>query len=53
MFKYVDRVYGAERDLLEYALDVINKNRFPGLTEEEYENMKRNGDPRYYRVPLA
>lgn len=53
MFKHIDRVYGAEKDLLEYALDVINKNRMPGLTEEEYETMKNNGDPRYYRVPLA
>ena len=53
MFKHISRVYGTERNLLEHALDIINRNRMPGLTDEEYDTMKANGDPRYYRVPLA
>lgn len=43
---------GAERDFLEHALDVINENRWPSETKETREQWKRNGDLRYYRVPL-
>ena len=43
---------GAERDFLEHALDVINKNRWPSETQETRDSWKRNGDLRYYRVPL-
>ncbi len=44
---------GAKRKLLEYALDKINKNRFPNIESEELQRMKESGDIRYYRVPLA
>lgn len=43
----------AERELLEYALEEINAARFKNKTQEEIEEMKNTGDPRYYRVPLA
>ena len=41
----------AEREILEYALEEINAARYPD--KEEREELKRDGDPRYYRVPLA
>lgn len=52
VFKNPNRLSGAEKKLLEYALYVINKNRY-NLTDEELEIMKNNNDIQYYRVPLA
>lgn len=43
----------AEREFLEYALQEINNARHRDKTQEEIEEMKNSGDPRYYRVPLA
>lgn len=42
----------AEKEYLEYALDVINKNRF-NCSEETLQDMKESHDLKYYRVPLA
>ena len=35
MFKNPERLQGAERKFLEFALNVINKNRYPDKTDEE------------------
>jgi hypothetical protein len=43
----------ASRKLLEYALDEINAKRFANKSPEDIEKMKKSGDDRYYRVPLA
>ena len=43
----------AEREMLEYALQEINAARHKDKTQDEIEEMRRSGDPRYYRVPLA
>ena len=53
LFKNPKELYGAEKELLEFALDKINRNRFPGKTDEEYESMKNSDNVEYYRVPLA
>ena len=53
LFKNPSQLYGAEKEFLEYALDKINRNRFPGRTDEEYEQMKNSDNVEYYRVPLA
>lgn len=54
LFKNVNRISDpAERELLEYALQEINRNRFPDKTQEELDLMKANGSVEYYRVPLA
>lgn len=54
LFKNLSRISDpAERELLEYALDEINKNRFPAKTQEELDFMRDNGSLEYYRVPLA
>ena len=53
VFKNPNRLQGAEREFLEYALYVINKNRYADKTDEELLNMKNNNDIKYYRVPLA
>ena len=53
LFKNPDRLQGTEREFLEYALYIINKNRYPDKTEEELQNMKNSNDVKYYRVPLA
>lgn len=42
-----------DREFLEYALDVINRNRFPNKTKEELEAMKKGNSVEYYRVPLV
>lgn len=39
--------------MLEYALQEINAARHKDKTQDEIEEMRRSGDPRYYRVPLA
>ena len=44
---------GAEKEFLENALYMINKNRFPGRTDEELRRMQENDDIKYYRVPLS
>ena len=51
VFVNPDTLHGAEREFLEYALEVINENRHPNDTAN-FENWKRTGDLRYYRVPL-
>ena len=53
LFKNPSLLHGAEREFLEYALEKINKNRFPSKTDEELEQMKNSDDVEYYRVPLA
>lgn len=54
LFKNVNRISDpAERELLEYALQEINRNRFQDKTQEELDLMKANGSVEYYRVPLA
>ena len=54
LFKSPDEVYTqAEKDFLNYILDVINKNRFPFKTKQQLEQMKQSKDIFYYRVPLA
>lgn len=40
----------AEREFLEYALELINKNRYG--ENKNLEKWKQNGDVKYYRVPL-
>lgn len=42
----------AEKEYLEYALDVINKNRHH-CSEQDLKEMKDSYDLKYYRVPLA
>lgn len=42
----------AEKEFLEYILNVINHNRYP-YSDEQLNRMKANGDPKYYRVPIA
>ena len=51
LFVNPDKLHGAEREFLEYVLEVINENRYPG-EKANFETWKRNGDVRYYRVPL-
>lgn len=53
VFKNPDRLQGAEREFLEYALYTINKNRYADKTDEELQNMRNSNDIKYYRVPLA
>ncbi len=53
LFKNPNDLQGAEKEFLTYALDKINRNRYPGKTDEEYEYMKNSGSIDYYRVPLA
>ena len=51
VFVNPDTLFGAEKEFLEYALEVINENRYPG-EKANFETWKQNGDLRYYRVPL-
>lgn len=51
VFVNPDTLSGAEKEFLEYALEVINENRYPG-EKANFETWKRTGDLRYYRVPL-
>lgn len=51
LFVKPETLVGAEREFLEYALEVINENRYPN-DKANFEIWKRNGDVRYYRVPL-
>lgn len=54
LFKQPSRIADpAEREFLEYALQEINRNRFPDKTQEELDLMKANGAREYYQVPLA
>ena len=53
LFKDPKQLNGAEREFLEYTLRRINKNRFPGKTDEELDLMRDTDDIEYYRVPLA
>ena len=53
LFKNPSELYGAEREFLEYTLDAINHNRFPGKTQEELDKMRDTNNVEYYRVPLA
>lgn len=51
VFVNPETLHGAEREFLEYALEVINENRYP-VEKANFETWKRTGDLRYYRVPL-
>ena len=51
VFVNPDTLSGAEKEFLEYALEVINENRYPN-EKANFETWKRTGDLRYYRVPL-
>ena len=51
VFVNPDTLFGAEKEFLEYALEVINENRYPS-EKANFETWKQNGDLRYYRVPL-
>ena len=42
----------ASKDLLRYALDIINRNRYPFKGDKELEEMRKSGDYDYYKVPL-
>lgn len=53
LFKNPNQLVGAEKTLLEHVLQKINKNRFPGKTDEELELMRDTDDIEYYQVPLA
>lgn len=54
VFRRLDdpRLSPAEKAFLEYTLDVINKNRYPQLVVN-FDEMKKTGDIKYYRIPLA
>ena len=52
VFVNPDTLTGADKAFLEYALDTINKNRWPSYSDETLNMWKQSGDPRYYRVPL-
>lgn len=49
LFKNPNRLTGAKKKLLEYALEEINKLRYPN----EWKSLRDNNDVRYYEVPLA
>ena len=51
VFVNPDTLFGAEKEFLEYALEVINENRYPN-DKANFATWKRTGDLRYYRVPL-
>ena len=51
VFVNPNTLHGAEREFLEYALEVINENRHPN-DKANFETWKQNNDLRYYRVPL-
>lgn len=51
VFVNPDTLHGAEREFLEYVLEVVNENRYPN-EKANFESWKQSGDLRYYRVPL-
>ena len=51
VFVNPNTLHGAEREFLEYALEVINENRYPN-DKANFEMWKNSNDLRYYRVPL-
>jgi hypothetical protein len=51
VFVNPDTLHGAEKEFLEYALEVINENRYPD-DKANFESWKKSGDLRYYRIPL-
>lgn len=51
VFVNPDTLHGAEKEFLEYALEVINENRYPN-DKANFASWKKNNDLRYYRVPL-
>lgn len=52
LFVNPNTLTGARKKLLEFALDQINRNRYPTASEEELKDMKNSYNVRYYRVPL-
>lgn len=52
-FTYINDLFGVEKEYLQYALRVINENRFPNYTKETLDKMEQDNDIRYYRVPLC
>lgn len=54
LFVRPEEVYDPQKKaFLEYVLNEINKDRFPGLLPSELEDKKNSGDLEYYRVPLC
>ena len=53
LFKNPNRLQGAKRKLLEYALQEINSRRFQDKTQEELDRMRDTNAVEYYEVPLA
>ena len=51
LFVNPNTLSGAEKEFLEYALEVINENRYPN-DKANFETWKNTNDVRYYRVPL-
>lgn len=51
VFVNPETLSGAEKEFLEYVLEVINENRYPNDVAN-FESWKHNNDLRYYRVPL-
>lgn len=49
LFKNPNQLTGAKKKLLEYALEEINKRRYP----TEWESLRDSNDVKYYEVPLA
>lgn len=54
-FKFVDSpsLSATEKELLKYALYIINRNRFPTYTDEQLAAREAGNDISYYRVPLC
>lgn len=51
VFVNPDTLVGAEKEFLEYALEIINENRYPN-DKANFNTWKKTNDLRYYRVPL-
>lgn len=53
LFKSEDELQdNASKELLRYALDVVNHSRYPLKSEKELNQMRDNKDYDYYKVPL-
>jgi len=52
-FVNVNKLSGVEKEYLQYALRLINRDRYPNYTEASLDSMEQNDDIDYYRVPLC
>ena len=52
LFVNPNTLTGAKKKFLEFALDSINRDRWPSTSNAELQSWKESGDSRYYRVPL-